>query len=95
MYFLKKYIYSLLRYSVGNGRVEKRVCKVFTDLSHVENKERWTKLKCIVVLESTRYLKSTQQEQKQTRFYISSAKPNAKVLQQIIRDHWAVENNLH
>lgn len=80
---------------VGHGRVEKRVCKIFTDLSHIENKERWEELKCIVVIESMRYIKSTQEEQKETRFYISSANPNAKLLQQAIRYHWAVENNLH
>jgi len=80
---------------VGHGRVEKRICKVYTDLSHIENTERWKKLKCIVVIQSTRHTKSTKQEQTETRFYISSANPNAKTLQLAIRRHWAIENNLH
>ncbi len=48
-----------------------------------------------MAIESTRYTKSTKQEQKETRFYISSANPNTKALQLAIRHHWAIENNLH
>jgi len=80
---------------IGHGRVETRICKVFTDLTHIENVDKWKKLNCIVAIESTRYIKSTAQEQKETRLYITSLKPSAKKIGESVRAHWGIENSLH
>ena len=80
---------------VGHGRVETRICKVFTDLTHIENVDKWGKLNCIVAIESTRYIKSTAQEQKETRLYITSLEPSAKKIGESVRAHWGIENSLH
>ena len=79
----------------GHGRIETRTCNVYTDLSHIADVEKWEKLKCIVVLESSRYIKSTQQEETEKRFYISSYNPDAKKLESVVRHHWGIENSLH
>lgn len=79
----------------GHGRIETRTCKVYTDLSYIADVEKWEKLTCIVVLESNRYIKSTGKEEKEKRLYISSANPDAKKLEAVIRHHWGIENSLH
>ncbi len=80
---------------IGHGRVETRTCKVVTDLSHIENVDKWKKLNCIVAIESTRYIKSTAQEQKETRLYITSLEASAKKIGESVRAHWGIENSLH
>lgn len=80
---------------VGHGRIETRICKVFTDLSHIENADKWKKLNCVVAIESIRYIKSTEKEQKETRLYITSLEPVAKRIGDTVRAHWGIENSLH
>ena len=79
----------------GHGRVETRICRVYTDLSHVQQPERWIGLKAIVCIESIRYLKASQAEQKQTRYYITSLDADAVKIARAIRSHWGIENSLH
>nr|WP_255452865.1 ISAs1 family transposase [Aquimarina sp. RZ0] len=40
----------------GHGRVEKRSCKIYTNLSHLENAEKWKDLKSFIVIEKEVYL---------------------------------------
>lgn len=79
----------------GHGRIETRVCSVYTDFSHLENVSKWKNLNCIVKIDSHRYIKESKAEQTETRLYISSAKACAKTLEKNIRAHWAIENSLH
>ena len=79
----------------GHGRIEKRICKIITDLSHIERPERWINLKSILKIESERYTKASGKIERATRYYISNSEKSAYDLNQIIRKHWAVENNLH
>jgi len=79
----------------GHGRIEKRTCKIISDLSHIERKGRWTNIKTIIKIESERYTKTSGQIQKSDRFYISNADKPASAFNDIARKHWAVENNLH
>lgn len=64
-------------------------------MTHIENADKWKNLNCIVAIESTRYNKSTAQEQKETRLYITSLEPSAKRIGESVRAHWGIENSLH
>jgi len=78
-----------------HGRVETRKCTVYSDFSHLNNLAKWPELKSIAKIESIRFIKSTGQEQKETRLYISSMNPSASKIETSIRAHWGIENSLH
>jgi len=79
----------------GHGRVETRMCSVYTDLSHVQQSERWTDLKAIACVEAIRYNKTSQTEQHEKRYYITSINANAEKIEKAVRSHWGIENSLH
>jgi predicted transposase YbfD/YdcC len=78
-----------------HGRIEKRTCEVITKLDFLDTKENWAGLRSIIKITSERTIKNTDIYSCQTRFYISSLLDNAKLINNSIRSHWAVENNLH
>jgi predicted transposase YbfD/YdcC len=79
----------------GHGRVESRRCAVIADLSLVEKAAEWPSLQGLVRIESERYHKATGKTEHETRFYITSLKPDAARLNRAIRQHWGIENKLH
>lgn len=79
----------------GHGRIEKRTCKAYLNLSHIENPEVWTELKTIIKIESEIFDKKNKYTTTEQRYYISSLPADAELLNKSIRNHWAVENNLH
>jgi len=78
-----------------HGRIEKRTCEVITKLDFLDTKENWDGLRSIIKITSERTIKNTDIYSCETRFYISSLLGNAKLINNSIRSHWAVENNLH
>jgi predicted transposase YbfD/YdcC len=80
---------------VGHGRVETRKCHVVNDLKFFDVKDDWPGLKTIIKIDSERYIKHTGKITNETRYYISSLKPDAARINQAIRRHWSIENNLH
>ena len=80
---------------LGHGRIEKRTCEVITKLEFLDDKEDWNSLKSIIKITSERTNKKTNIYTRETRFYISSITENAKLINNSIRSHWAIENNLH
>ena len=46
-------------------------------------------------MESIRYLKASQTEQKEKRYYITSLDADAIKIADGVRSHWGVENSLH
>jgi predicted transposase YbfD/YdcC len=80
---------------LGHGRIEKRTCEVITKLDFLDDKEHWKSLKSIIKITSERTNKKTNVYTCETRFYISSITENAKLINNSIRSHWAIENNLH
>ncbi len=80
---------------LGHGRIEKRVCSVINDLSMVNQKDQWKGLCSIIKIEAERYIKSTGETQRETRYYISSLQGDAQQSNRSIRDHWKIENSLH
>lgn len=79
---------------MGHGRVESRKCRILSDLSMIDRRERWAGLKSIVEIESTRYTKADQKQQTEVRYYISSLS-DAQLINRAVRKHWGVENKLH
>jgi predicted transposase YbfD/YdcC len=79
----------------GHGRIEKRTCEVIKKLDFLDTKENWKGLGCIIKVTSERTIKKTSIYSCETRFYISSLDQNAQLINNSIRSHWAVENNLH
>jgi len=92
---VKKVIATAVNTDCGHGRVEVRKCSVITDLEFVEHAHKWEGLQTIVKIESAIHFKKTKTETNNTRFYISSLPADAALLNNSIRSHWAIENNLH
>lgn len=79
----------------GHGRIEQRKCSVYEDLSLIENASKWKSLGSIVKIEAIRTMKATGKQEKETRLYISSLKPDARKIAHGVREHWGIENSLH
>lgn len=78
----------------GHGRIETRRCFATEDVDWLENKEDWSGLKSIVMVESMREVigKSRSCER---RYFISSLAADAKESLRCVRGHWQIENRLH
>jgi predicted transposase YbfD/YdcC len=76
----------------GHGRIETRRCQIFDKGTFVDEEGRWKKLKTIIKITSTR--EKSGKTETQERYYISSL-PTESDFNNHIRNHWAVENNLH
>jgi predicted transposase YbfD/YdcC len=79
----------------GHGRIERRKCTLYNDLSFIDNASAWKNLTALVKIEATRHGKSSGKEEKEVRLYITSSKENAEVIGRGVRSHWGIENNLH
>lgn len=77
----------------GHGRVELRRYWISDMLDTISNPGRWASLQGIGMVESEQYIdgKTTSE----TRYFIVSIAPNAKVFANAVRKHWAIENQLH
>lgn len=80
---------------LGHGRIERRTCSVIDDLSMIEEKDQWASLRTLIKIEAEQFNKTTLQNEKQTRYYISSLHSDASRLNTRIRAHWGIENSLH
>lgn len=78
-----------------HGRIEKRTCEVITRLDFLDTKENWTGLRSIIKITLERTIKKTDIYSCETRYYISSLLGDATLINNSIRSHWAIENNLH
>ena len=77
----------------SRNRIEQRLCLATSNLDWLEEKEKWTGLKSVIVVESKRTLENRTSVEK--RYYISSLKADAEKLNCIARAHWGIENSLH
>lgn len=76
-----------------HGRLEVRRCYAFDQLDCLHTPERWPDLKSFAVIASERTIKG--KTTIEHRFYISSLPADAARLNQMVRQHWRVENSLH
>jgi predicted transposase YbfD/YdcC len=79
----------------GHGRIEKRSCYVIDDTNWVCNNKEWKGLKKLVKITAERTDKSSGEQSKECRYYISSSALAAKELLEATRQHWGIENKLH
>ena len=79
----------------GHGRVERRTCAVLGDLSLLDKPSCWVGLRTLVRIQAERFHKATGKTERETRYYITSLSPDAARLNQLIRQHWGIENKLH
>jgi predicted transposase YbfD/YdcC len=80
----------------GHGRIEVRECWSTASpeyLTLIRNAQNWAGLQSIAMVVCTRIVGDKQT--KQVRFYISSLPSNAQRILEIVRKHWAIENELH
>src|SRR5258706_418251 len=64
----------------GHGRVEQRTCSVIGDLTLLEKPSEWASLKGLVRIQAERFHKATGKTEKETRYYITSLRPQATQL---------------
>jgi len=80
----------------SHGRIETRECWVTSDpeyIAYIDPKGNWEKLRSLAIIKATRVIEG--ESSSQTRYFISSVKPGAPRMMQLIRNHWEVENKLH
>lgn len=80
----------------GHGRIEKRTATVVNTDNLYKDLGNWPKVGSLIKIETERYTKSNQNTTTQTRYYISSCRHfSAEKMNQLIRQHWSIENKLH
>lgn len=79
----------------GHGRVERRRCAVLDDLTLLDRPADWKGLRSLVRIEAERFHKASGKTERETRYYITSLPPDAARLNQLVRQHWGIENKLH
>jgi predicted transposase YbfD/YdcC len=80
---------------LNGSRIEKRSCKIMTDMSHLSTAQDWKGLQTIIKIETEVYHKTSQKTTNETRYYISSKSEKPKYFLLSGRNHWGIENNLH
>lgn len=81
--------------TAGHGRVETRTCQITQALDFLDVKNNWKNLKSIVKISAVRYCKKTAKTSTEERLYITSLHDDPELLNNAIRSHWGIENNLH
>ncbi len=76
-----------------HGRIEIRECWVTDDIEWLSMKDQWVNLQSICMMKNQRMIGEQQSEE--TLLYISSLKPQAQLIAEVIRKHWGIENSLH
>jgi predicted transposase YbfD/YdcC len=80
-------------YDGGHGRIERRQIWAAKDVKWLLPSEKWAGLKRIIRYRCFREIKGKRSVE--DHYYISSLEESAERLGEIIRGHWAIENNLH
>ena len=76
-----------------HGRIETRRCVVSEDIQWLDQRDRWSGLRSVAMIESTRQIGAHSSTER--RYYISSLGADAKRMGEAIRAHWAIENSMH
>jgi len=77
----------------GHGRIELRNCAVSSQINWLNQKEQWTGLKTLAMIEETQEVNGKISTER--RFFISSLPANAERIAFAVRSHWLIENGLH
>lgn len=79
----------------GHGRIERRTCQVTDRLTFLDDRQDWPGLRTIARITAERTDKRSGETSTRVSYYISSLKAEPGVVGNAIRNHWAIENNLH
>lgn len=85
----------------GHGRIDQRTCEVISlteALESIRNQDKWPCLHAIIKVTGKREttIRGLVHKSLESRYFIcSDEEPNAKRLQQAVRQHWEIENKLH
>jgi predicted transposase YbfD/YdcC len=80
----------------GHGRIERRTCWVTDDpvvVGYLDPDGRWPGLRSLAMVVAERTSGSTRSQE--SRYYVSSLPADALQINQIVRTHWRIENELH
>ena len=77
----------------AHGRVERRAVRALDIIDRLGERQDWTGLQSIVMVNSERTVRGTTSQE--ARYYISSLPPDAAELAAAIRGHWGIENQQH
>lgn len=80
----------------NHGRIERRTCLATSDpelLTYLDPAGRWAGLRSVVLVEAHRTIGEVRTIEQRT--YLSSLPADAARLNQIVRTHWQIENQLH
>jgi predicted transposase YbfD/YdcC len=77
-----------------HGRIETRALRVTDEIGWLKERHNWTGLESILAVTEIR--ESDHKATEETRYFISSLPANdPSRLEQAVRAHWSIENNLH
>lgn len=79
----------------GHGRIHERRCRVFYGVDRISGIDKFSSVCAIVEVTPHTTHKATGKETSQTRYYITSMRGSAQLMDYISRKHWGIENNLH
>jgi predicted transposase YbfD/YdcC len=79
----------------GHGRVETRNCEVIDDPTLLSKADQWAGLRSMVRVRLITHHVRDGKTTEQVRFYLSSLKPHAMRMGELVRQHWGIENSLH
>lgn len=74
-------------------RTDTRTCSIITDLRFFPDAANWSNLKTLICVTRERELNG--KKTTETHYYLTSLEASAKMLLQLIRKHWTIENELH
>lgn len=77
----------------GHGRIEQRTAYVTDQIDWLQDSHKWPGLQSIGMVHAKVWKKG--KETREKRFYISSLPQDAQGLNNAVRSHWAIENQLH
>lgn len=77
----------------AHGRIETRRYWITEHIHWLDQKEDWPGLRTIGLVESIREINGKIEQE--LRCFIASIQPDAKQFASAVRQHWAIENNLH
>lgn len=77
----------------GHGRTDERTCQVIGIPKDHPQRGNWKDLNTLAAVTNRRIVGD--KETWETRLYVSSHPPRAKLLAQAIRRHWSIENSQH
>lgn len=77
----------------NGGRIENRVCYVSQIHLLLDELEGWADLKSIVRIDAI--VEKNKQMTYETRYYLSNQNYSPAIFNQIVRNHWSIENSLH